>query len=1200
MGSDTEAAIAAAGRTQPARVFISYAHDDAAHVERVREFWLFLRANGVDAVLDLPAADERQDWAQWMTRQIRDAEWILVVASPDYKRRAEGDAGPGEGRGVQWEARQIRDRIYADQENGVRQVIPVVLPGGSASHIPQWLAPASATWYVVAGYTVGGAEDLLRVITSQPRQIVPSLGAVPALPPASAGAAGWRPAEPAAPGWLLTTLDDQFAVDALEVHRPVQPDTPDRELPALTAYARREHDDELSQAVKRAAAGANVIVVLVGGSSTGKTRACWEALRPLRDQPLPWRLWHPISPSRPQSLLDGLPVVGPRTVIWLNEAQEYLSPAGGQGEQVAASLREVLRTQARGPVLVLATLWPSYWDALLRRPTDGSPDLHPQARALLDGHDITVASAFTDRQRQQLGAYGDPRLDMAARAASEGQVVQFLAGAPEQLARFRNAPPHARAMIYAAMDGRRMGLGAALPRAFLESAAPGYLTSTEWDQLIDDWPAQALDYAGEPCKGARGLLTRTRSRPGQSADPRLTEGPAYLLADYLDQHGRAGRRDQIPPPSFWTAVSEQASTTEISILARAAEDRGLLRDAAQLLALSAARGNTGDAAKLVRSMRSLDPSDRRPARWAAAVAALGSPGEVARLIDAIGHEHEAVRVLLDRDPASQVAVDNPGRVAELLDALGRAGATDQVALLARRAAAGSVLDDAGGVAALLDALRVAGAGDQVRVLHDRNPAAQAAIDNAYYVAALLEALHRAGLEDQVTALASRAVRDGRDISVGLDSLLGWLGKAGAADQVMLLAERAVAHVSVADPDRLSMLLGALNEAGAHDQAKVLARRVATQAPVRDHRQVQALLGSLSRARARDQAEVLAGRAAEAIDLANWGAVVKLLDALNRHNYDGPARKLAERAAAQGGLTDPGGVAELLKSLLRAQARDQIKVLLARNPAAEATLDRPGDVARLLGALQEARAQDQVQVLAGRAAGLVAPGGGLSWEAGIEEAVNLAAGRAAAQAPVDDLEYVAALLNALDHLGAHDQAEILVRRAAASAPVNDALAVADFLEYLGYAAFNEVSRRITESRAAGIRCEDDTLEGSWVTAQAKVLAGRAAAQADLDHEGKLHTLFSRLEELGLVPDVQVLAGRVANKAPLDGDTGAGFLLAMLLERAEDQAEVLMSRLPPAGLFGTLSRMEPYAWYFRYGCDSDASPAGPWHWEDLTSI
>ena len=43
---------------------------------------------------------------------------------------------PDEGRGVQWEARLIRDLFYADQEAGMARFVPVVLPGGSAADIP--------------------------------------------------------------------------------------------------------------------------------------------------------------------------------------------------------------------------------------------------------------------------------------------------------------------------------------------------------------------------------------------------------------------------------------------------------------------------------------------------------------------------------------------------------------------------------------------------------------------------------------------------------------------------------------------------------------------------------------------------------------------------------------------------------------------------------------------------------------------------------------------------------------------------------------------------------------------------------------------------------------------------------------------------------------------------------------------------------
>jgi hypothetical protein len=141
-------------------------------MDRVREFWWFLRAHGVDARLDRLAGEQRQDWAEWMAREVRDAAYVLVIASPEYKRRAEGDAGPDEGRGVQWEARLIRDRFYADQPAGLREILPVVLPGCAA-----------ATFYTVSEFTVAGAETLLRVLTSQPGETEPPMGPVPVLPP---------------------------------------------------------------------------------------------------------------------------------------------------------------------------------------------------------------------------------------------------------------------------------------------------------------------------------------------------------------------------------------------------------------------------------------------------------------------------------------------------------------------------------------------------------------------------------------------------------------------------------------------------------------------------------------------------------------------------------------------------------------------------------------------------------------------------------------------------------------------------------------------------------------------------------------------------------------------------------------------------------------------------------------------------------
>ncbi len=376
----------------------------------------------------------------------------------------------------------------------------------------------------------------------------------------------------------------------------------------------------------------------------------------------PWRLWHPFDPSRPDAALAELRGIGPRTVVWLNEAQFYLDPAeAGLGERVAAALRELLRDPARGPVLVLATMWQEYWHGLTARPAGGA-DPHAQARELLAGHDITVPAAFTPGQLSQLTQAADVRMVLAARSAPDGAVIQFLAGAPELLARYNNAPPAAKALIRAAMDARHLGMGVGLPQAFLEHAAPGYLTNDQWDALGEDWLEQALAYTAVPCKGARGPLTRIRPRPAsraarssgdQPAGMAAAAGPLYRLADYLDQHGRAHRASQIPPEGFWSAAAAYAAPGDQAALGDAADARGLYRDAAQLHKNAAASGNPR-AARYLSDPPACLHADRRPPYWAAAHVALDDPGAVASLLDnlrEVGAPAQAA-ALLARNPAA--------------------------------------------------------------------------------------------------------------------------------------------------------------------------------------------------------------------------------------------------------------------------------------------------------------------------------------------------------------------------------------------------------------------------------------------------------------------------------------------------------------------------------------------------------------------
>ncbi|WP_327743428.1 hypothetical protein OHO28_08950 [Streptomyces europaeiscabiei] len=832
------------------------------------------------------------------------------------------------------------------------------------------------------------------------------------------------------PGRPLSEVADPFH---LEVHRAIG--SPAAGLPVLPTYVPREHDRALAEVVVQAVAGASRIAVLVGGSSTGKTRACWETLTLLRGRDEPWRLWHPIDPTRPDAALAELADIAPYTVIWLNEAQEYLKP-DQLGEQVAAGLRNLLRDPQRAPVLVLATLWPDHWDTLTTRT---EADRHAQARELLDGHRIRVPDAFTGAALGELAqaAGADPRLGEAAEHAPDGQITQYLAGVPVLLSRFEDAPPATKALIHAAMDARRLGAGPRIPLAWLAEAAPGYPTEAEWNQSGGDWLEQALHYVTKPCNGIPGILTPVKTgtprnqrnrRSGPPAGHRTWagQGPLYRLADYLDQHGRHHRAEMIPPIDFWTAAVAHAHPADLTTLGNAAWARGLYRDAAQLHKHATTHGNPHAASVLVNHLRTLHPADHHPAHWAAAHASLDDPSAVAWLLNRLREAgaQEQVTALLARDPAAHVPLDDPPAVAALLEELREAGAQEQANALAERAAAHASLDDPSAVAALLKQLREAGAQEQANALLARDPAAHVPLDDPPAVAWLLMELREAGAQEQATAL---------------------------------LARDPAAHVPLDNPSAVAWLLKQLREAGAQEQANALAERAAAHASLDSLSDVLWLVGELREAGAQEQATALAERAAAHGSLDNASAVLWLVMDLREAGAQEQATALAERAAAHASLDNAYAVAWLLKQLREAGAQEQVTALLARDPAAHVPLDDPEAVARLVGELREAGAQEQATTLTERPA---------------------------AHVPLDDPSAVARLLKQLREAGAQEQVTaLLARDPAAHVPLDDPDAAARLVGELREAGAQEQATTLTERLPVAGRFDlfiriDDHRERFW--------------------------------------------------------------------------------------------------------------------------
>ncbi|MBL7261913.1 sel1 repeat family protein [Paractinoplanes lichenicola] len=378
---------------------------------------------------------------------------------------------------------------------------------------------------------------------------------------------------------------------ALEVHRAIDIPGSDQQS-ILPAYVERSHDRRLQRIADEVLAGARRMITLVGESSTGKTRACWELVQYIgshsREE---WRIWHPFDPTRPEAAAEDIGRVGARTIVWLNEAQLYLAPPDSRlGERVAAGLRTLLAAKDAGPVLVLATMWPNHWTAITGRPETGLADPQAQARELLGGTDIDVPDSFTAADQADLAGRDDPQLNHARAYASGGRITQYLAGAPLLFDRYLKARPTARAVLDVAIDARRLGHPPAIPLALLEQAAPGYLDDDQWARDgRSGWLEQVLDYLAAPCNGARGPLTSLRPRPGE---PHANGGPTYRLADYLEQVCTPSRLGVYPPSSFWdAAVSVIEDVPTLQAFGQAAERRGRYRDAALLYRAAAELGD---------------------------------------------------------------------------------------------------------------------------------------------------------------------------------------------------------------------------------------------------------------------------------------------------------------------------------------------------------------------------------------------------------------------------------------------------------------------------------------------------------------------------------------------------------------------------------------------------------------------------------
>ncbi|MCK5036508.1 MAG: toll/interleukin-1 receptor domain-containing protein [Candidatus Sabulitectum sp.] len=115
------------------KAFMSYSWDGDEHKAWVSTLSTRLRADGVDVKLDQWHAIPGDQLPEFMEREIRENDFVIIVCTPKYKAKSDSRTG-----GVGYEGDVMTAELISGREN--RKFIPILASGTWQESAPSWLA----------------------------------------------------------------------------------------------------------------------------------------------------------------------------------------------------------------------------------------------------------------------------------------------------------------------------------------------------------------------------------------------------------------------------------------------------------------------------------------------------------------------------------------------------------------------------------------------------------------------------------------------------------------------------------------------------------------------------------------------------------------------------------------------------------------------------------------------------------------------------------------------------------------------------------------------------------------------------------------------------------------------------------------------------------------------------------------------------
>lgn len=167
-----------ASADRPVRVFISYVREDDAFEDWVLRLATTLRGDGVDARLDVWHLRPGQTFPDFMNAEVRDADRVLVIGSPQYRAKVHAFEAGSSASGVGWETMLLTSQFFA----GHRDKMAVAWARGDRREaLPDFLGTQRAHDLTVPDDPKGYEELLEDLLGRRPKP--PPLGSPPPVLP---------------------------------------------------------------------------------------------------------------------------------------------------------------------------------------------------------------------------------------------------------------------------------------------------------------------------------------------------------------------------------------------------------------------------------------------------------------------------------------------------------------------------------------------------------------------------------------------------------------------------------------------------------------------------------------------------------------------------------------------------------------------------------------------------------------------------------------------------------------------------------------------------------------------------------------------------------------------------------------------------------------------------------------------------------